>query len=468
MSTSPAAAESHWRRSPRGHTPGNVHSVSLAVVLGAGFSKAVDTAFPTADQLGELVRRDAPGAFSSAPSDFSGGLFERWLSRIAEPQPDLTEEANLANARDFQIVTQALHRVMVGIEGEVIRKRTPWWLLRFVGILHLWRATVVTFNYDTLIEGAASRTWDHRISQMLNSYSITDGVPPTPPAPGAYGPIVTPTFRLLKLHGSLDTYWVPNDFTGATVTRIADALWLPKRGMNDPDLNVGRQAPGRVPFVVPPASAKSALFSNPITRQLWRTAAEGLAAAKRIAVLGYSAPLTDLVATAMLADAQRSGGGTVEVVNPQAQEVVDHLLAAGMPEIAVRQASPSCEAYVDQLEIEAALGVNEMLLRQDPTLPVCVGGGMGQLMPVVGVRQEPDTLVVEVGPPVGRQAGIDTRGWLTLGALVGLLETGQRRPTSIVTRGETARLIDAYVWPSSTASDALLVLIPSAARVWSD
>lgn len=442
--------------------------MTLAVVLGAGFSKAIDDAFPTADELGELVRAQAPGACASAPSTFGGGLFERWLSRIAEPQPDLGEAANLENARDFQLVTEALHRVMVDLEAQAVRKPIPWWLLRLVGLLHAERATVVTFNYDTLVEAAAARAFDCRLQQTLSNYSVTGGVPPVTLHAGMFGPIDTPTFRILKLHGSVDTYWVPGDASGATVTRISDAMWTPDSGMAAIGSMLERSAPGRVPFIVPPASAKSALFSNPITRQLWRTAAQRLSASTRIAVIGYSAPLTDLVATAMVADAQHAAGAQIDIVNPDPGTVAKHLEAAGVPKTALRAAASSCVQYVDDLEREAAAKTAALLCTAGPrTSALAVTGTFGQVRPVVDLTLDGSDVYVQVDAPQPRQEGLDTTGLVQIGDLVDLLRSSGAEHLVVTVDGERACLIDQFQWPEH-ADAALHLLIPSATRPRSD
>jgi len=438
----------------------------LAVVLGAGFSKAVHPAFPTVDELGELVRARVPKALSSAPRVFSGGAFERWLSRIAEPQPDLGVAENLGNARDFQIVTEVIHEQMVSIEAQAIREPIPWWLLRFIGVLHATRATVVTFNYDTLIEGAAARTFDHRLSQGLNAYSITDGIPPTPPMAGMIGPTITPSFRVLKLHGSVDTYWVPGDATGATITRVTDPVWAPNGGMSSQTLNIARQAPGRVPFVVPPASAKSAFFANPITRQLWRTAAQRLAACDQIAVIGYSVPLTDIVATAMLVDAQRASGARVDIVNPNPRPVIQRLVDdAGIPAEAVRETATTCEVYVDQLERQvSALACRSMWSELRSSLPLAVAG-FGTIRPVTGMQVAGAEVHLRLAGPQTREEGIDTSHWLRSDILLATIADSHADAVAVEVDSEVARVIDHYLWPYPEHGHALAMLVPSATRL---
>ncbi|WP_407343584.1 hypothetical protein [Pengzhenrongella phosphoraccumulans] len=441
--------------------------MKLGVVLGAGFSKAVDDEFPTVDMLGELVREQVPGALATAPPTFAvGGGFERWLSRIAEPQPDLSEAANLGNARDFQLVTAAIHAQMVGIEHRAFQRRIPWWLLRFLGLLHTTRATVVTFNYDTLVEGASTRMADQETAQMLNTFSLTDGIPETRSG-GMYGPAWIPSFRLLKLHGSVDTYWVPGDVAGSTIVRVADSSWHAEGGMSSPNLNIARQAPGRVPFIVPPASAKSAFFTNPITRQLWRTAADRLGACDQIVIIGYSVPLTDLVASAMLVDAQRVSGANIDIVNPDPDTVIQHLTTdAGVPAQMVRAAAASCKEYVDQLErdvSEVATASIQDALGEPRHL--AVSGLFGQVHRVVGARVVGREVQLDISEAVPRASAMEVSSWMATASLRELLAESGAVRISITIDGESACVVDHYVWSGSASDGGLLILMPSAIRV---
>jgi hypothetical protein len=438
--------------------------VTLGVILGAGFSKAVDPSFPLVDELGELVRKWSPDALASAPRKFVDGSFERWLSRIAEPQPDLNDAANLGNARDFAVVTTAIHEIMTNIEADVFRTEIPWWLLRFAGLLHAERATVATFNYDTVIEAAAARAPRYGNSANLNTYSLTDGIPPTPPATGMFGPSFTETFRLLKLHGSLDTYWVRGDSAGTSITRVTDSIWGPNLGMSSPNLNITRRAPGRVPFIVPPASAKSAFFTNPITRQLWQTAAQRLAACDQIAVIGYSIPMTDIVASAMLITAQRARGACVDIVNPRPDAIRDLLVDGGVPPADVRIASKSCEGYVDQLEHQvsgpATAAIKPALAE---SRPLTVAGAAGTVWPVVGLDVIGTDIDLGIADSQNEVALRDTRNWKTSTELLEALERSRAVHLTVTVNGESAHVLD-YVAPVSGLTD-FAVLVPTAVRL---
>jgi hypothetical protein len=193
------------------------------VVLGAGFSKALSSRMPTTDELGNLVTShfldEDPGV--AASEDFTGGQFETWLARLAEDQPYLLPEENLRNRARFTLYSDYLAQALEDRVDQALQEGaldTPW-LAGLLGCLHTRRATVITFNQDTLIERAAAATgqrlWDEgwwtegKPQREVAWYEVQYGAPP-PPARGAwYGNAAPPTFRLLKLHGSTNWYWLP-------------------------------------------------------------------------------------------------------------------------------------------------------------------------------------------------------------------------------------------------------------------
>lgn len=326
-------------------------STTEVLVLGAGFAKALSDRMPTTDELGNLVLDEyLDGEVGeNAPERFTDGRFETWLSRLADDQPYLPPEANLRNRARFTLysdyLAQALEdRVQQALEAGALS--VPW-LSSLLGCLHTRRATVLTFNQDTLVEraveGARLRVWDHnwwpegKGQREVAWYDVQHGAPP-PPARGAwYGNAPPPTLRLVKLHGSTNWYWYPNDRTGATMA----SWWLSGQAQGDeatlPDENSARQRllPGRKPFIVPPAATKSAFYDNPVTVGLWQHAWRALVhKSLRVSLLGYSLPLTDLVTANLfretLVERHRPSPVQVDVVNLDCETVSTHLEKLGV------------------------------------------------------------------------------------------------------------------------------------------
>ncbi len=171
------------------------------------------------------------------------------------------------------------------------------------------------------------------------------------------------TLRLLKLHGSIDSYWVQGDSSGATINRW-DSLgeWMQPVPPNEALRH--QVLPGRSPFVVPPAAAKSSFYNNPITRELWQTAAVKLEAADVISLIGYSIPPTDLVASGMLSERVIGRGARVEVVNLEPEPIVRRLQDLGVKEslVEVYEGPQSVQRFVAHLESESSRDIAAEIL----------------------------------------------------------------------------------------------------------
>lgn len=296
-------------------------------ILGAGFSRAVSSRMPLTDELGNacLAFNSLAGA-PGVPAAFTGGRFETWLSSIAEPQPYQPEPTNLENQVLFVKFSDAIGQVLGSRVDEALSVPPPRWLAKFVTAAHVRKATVITFNYDTLVECAV----DYRgiylptLAEPVAWTEVTGDVPGWPAGTMRFAATPVETFRLLKLHGSLNWFWIPGDASGLSVARrvlpgtFEDSVPYTEEARR-------RQLPARVPFVVPPSSTKSSYYQNRLVRELWIQAGEALHAASHVSLVGYSLPMTDLTASSML---ERTLGGTplsVQVVDLSPDEIVGRL-----------------------------------------------------------------------------------------------------------------------------------------------
>lgn len=333
-----------WRTS-------GVEPAGRVLVLGAGFSRAVSDVMPLTDDLGRLVVRDLQAEGLSGPAGgFKGGYFEAWLSRLAEPQPDLREWENLANQAWFSRITEQVRTVLLREQRVVLSDAAPGWLMRLVAVLHRTRTTVVTFNYDLLLEAALNSAVlaGPEGTGRPTSHDATQDLPPSPPGGGrSLSRSAVPTFPLLKLHGSVDCWWVGGDATGSTIVREAGLAVFGR----DPVPGAALRPPGRSPFIVPPASGKSRFYANPVTRELWQRAAEAIGGAAAVDLVGCSLPPSDLVTTGMLADRLARPDVAVRVVNPSPDAPLAALTAAG---VAAARFDGGVPALVDDLEARLA------------------------------------------------------------------------------------------------------------------
>lgn len=367
-------------------------------ILGAGFSRAISEHLPLTDELGNLVLERDPDHLgrSAAKLHFANGSFESWLSRRGESQPYLSAAENLASQAGFARGTNLIADVLDERVAKALQAPMPTWLGELISIWHLRNSNVLTFNYDPLIECAFETMAfvDWRAQTRFQWGSLIN-YSPEGKAGSSYNEVggnvaPHPSFRLWKLHGSLNWHWVPGDETGATVRRGR----LPGEfGQPDPvtggELNWS--APGRERFIVPPAALKSGYYGNPVTRAIWRRSYEALSKAKRITMMGYSIPLTDLSTSGMLAEALATAtDARVHVVdfNPGTSTDptsimgrIGALRGSSTGVESVGEGSTAIQAYVTRLVEEAAReavkGIVDIRIANDPTIFVDWGEAGG-------------------------------------------------------------------------------------------
>lgn len=356
------------------------------VILGAGFSRSVSTHMPLTDELGAkaISELQAAGRLPATRLTFGPELtFETWLSLLSDEQPQLSEAENRENAALFARLRDAIATILLEAQFSVIAQPAPAWLYELTSVLHHERATVITFNYDKLIETAvlSHSLWDPFHSRLVAANDVLRGLPPLPSTgqPWLLGPR-SDTFKLLKLHGSVDWWAVPGDTSGATLVRepttsvFETPAELTKEGRQE-------QLPGRERFIIPPLAAKSIYYRNPLSRELWQQAFDALQAASRVSILGYSLPPADTVMANMLRVALADRQVAVDVVNPSPRHIVSSLAGFGLASSQITSISTSdCVArftqhLCDEASSNLADDLRERVLAESPDASVAVAWG---------------------------------------------------------------------------------------------
>jgi hypothetical protein len=130
--------------------------VTTVYVLGSGFSKALcPEHMPVMAELSAAVQRDLdqmgqpqiPGADTPLANDF-----ERWLSYLIEAPPWVSAGWRARNEGAFADITASVQRVLSEAQHRASLGTPPAWLEPLVGHWETTDATVITFNYDRLLE----------------------------------------------------------------------------------------------------------------------------------------------------------------------------------------------------------------------------------------------------------------------------------------------------------------------------
>ena len=326
-----------------------INEPTTALVLGAGFSAAVNPDLPTANELGNRAYRhviDGGGSVALGREFSLDFTFELALSLLAEKQPHLSELQNRRNGVQLAELTSAIATVLEQAQEIAFERQPPNWLYELLSVLNQWHSTIVSLNQDLVVETAveahfltptsprpllpdAARLEILAAGGSMETIDATDLLWHVPPLAGGNRQQprnLAKSMRLLKLHGSVDWWWAPPDQTGATILREGVyGTFGNARRMSD---QVRRDyLPGRERFIVPPLATKSTYFDNPITRQLWQDAFSSMRSSARIALIGYSLPITDHMTFGLLQSVLEGRTVSLDVVNSNVAELLPRLKA---------------------------------------------------------------------------------------------------------------------------------------------
>jgi NAD-dependent SIR2 family protein deacetylase len=299
-------------------------------ILGAGFSKAINADMPL---LGGL-RNGVESILNSWKIDIGRDLdaiadVERWLTVLADQAPWLSRAEQMRNLALFDNVSRAIYEVLTTRQTRAAISSAPDWLIPLITYWHRSRETVITFNYDCLVELAYM---DAMVGEDGGGMpSDLYGIPITPAAlrvAPIYARKKVWTFKLLKLHGSL-SWW----YSGMDAERsdsIYEMIWTGSfgKGIEQAHGELGGDllVTDKLPMIVPPAATKTPFYRNSLLAAQWVQAAEALREADELVIMGYSAPVTDLSVTSLIATQFR--GSAIVPVNLDAT-MADHAKELG-------------------------------------------------------------------------------------------------------------------------------------------
>jgi len=319
-------------------------------ILGSGFSKSISPdLMPTLGELGERVGarfQKGPG-FNHLPQTAAAALragrmpsgnLESWLSHLATPAPFLSELERLYNTAIAEELAELIVDEIARSQKQTLERPIPPWLPRLVSLWDRRAATVVTFNYDTLVE-----------------YAVADARMPWVQYPRLDGTVEElSSLQLHKLHGSISWYRTLNDRVGTSLAKMRPAgIWGEPEKSNPPG--------GMVPLVVPPLATKSDYYDLSVVRAEWQLARAALAEAKRLVLMGYSTPMTDLAVVALLSQ-YLAAGADIQVIDVDPGPVVKRLRSLGLKPTSPFDGADAIARFVDGYEVAVSRDVASALL----------------------------------------------------------------------------------------------------------
>jgi len=299
-----------------------------------------------------------------------GGNLEDWLSSLATPAPFLDESQRLHNSAIAQELVKLIVSEISGSETDTLLKPMPPWLGRLVTLWDRLGPTVITFNYDTLVEQSVNAS---QMPWILFAAPVNadEGI----------------TVPLLKMHGATNWWWIPSDRVGTRVRRAPLAGRWGKPSQPE-------RLRGMVPFVVPPTATKSEYYDLSVTRDSWTLAREALERARRLILMGYSAPVTDLTVAALLSNYADPDLPCV-VVDTAPELVVGRLRELGLHNAIPFDHDDPIRGFAENYEIRTSASVAKSLLplfdgmdiSNDDPVVARVAGSDGPRLPITENRR---------------------------------------------------------------------------------
>jgi hypothetical protein len=266
-------------------------------LVGAGFSRWFQSGMPLLSDLTAGVRADPEiaeriGRLRLDPLIDTPAGIEFLLSHISTTYPWKTPIETHDELALYELIqdsiTAQISAAMSTVDFD--GKDVAYWLFEY------WskkRSTILSFNYDTIIEQGLDSVSPARWSVYwrLPILSVQDrGEQPNGMVFGGSpqdGSLINPEnyATVLKLHGSYNWLTLIHD-------PLSDQIFY--HHPSDNSSSRRNRSIGMRPLIVPPSIDKSNLARPNILRTLWQLARQAVASCDRLFIIGYSLPITDV------------------------------------------------------------------------------------------------------------------------------------------------------------------------------
>jgi len=265
-------------------------------ILGSGFSKAINENMPLTNNLKKDIETKIKSTNTYMNWEIYNSLsknitdFEELISLLFQNFPWKSEEEQSHFYSIFLTFSKFLAILIKEKQESYDYENNPF-LEKFINYLRKNQSIIITFNYDTILETAASPTLGPIMSP--NEYykmPITKLINRV--ASGGTAKFGEDIFRLLKLHGSINWY-----YSGKILNQPAQVYleighhWKEDEEIAKKDL---------CPLIIPPVFDKTGFMNLNFINVIWRDAKKYLRNSNRIYIIGYSVPDADLNIKLML------------------------------------------------------------------------------------------------------------------------------------------------------------------------
>lgn len=268
--------------------------------LGAGFSKAIISSFPTLQELTKKITTTYRGEKESVTTHFYREIPIEYKENIEHLLTFLS--SNLPFKTDVQVSTdEALYKDLRNkiahyfeIMADINLPNKPE-LDLFCSYIKEYNIPCITLNYDILLEKVFENFLKKRDKQKISAYEYFYSCPISsihdrqPSQSFGFATFEDDLRRhdefpiILKLHGSIN--WL---CAGISQTDPVFCTQLPFKSKYNyliRDLQ---------PMIVPPIMDKTSIYNHMIFKSIWRQSYEKLQTAEEIYICGFSFPETDL------------------------------------------------------------------------------------------------------------------------------------------------------------------------------
>lgn len=275
-------------------------------ILGSGFSRATAPSMPTLSQLSdklldekleieEELKKERFKPFFNGERDIEMLLTYLHQDHAWKSEAEMHADRSLFHKIANRIAKEIVQNEVDGLDVTQV----PEWLNDFIFYLYKTGETVITFNYDTIIErvgfqatGGCGERPNRSPKYEMNFYS-----PLVKDIRSIYKRIGEsyaghPFFRLIKLHGSTNWY-----YTRSPKFETQQIYFVPTRERT-PFLDISPPIDGFLEhmerLIIPPVADKSPFYTHALVRTMWSEAAKAIDDADEVYFVGYSLPETDL------------------------------------------------------------------------------------------------------------------------------------------------------------------------------